>query len=432
MNCNKCNDISLSLSFNEECNETLFAEFANHIAKCPECKTQHEANMQIVSLIQEDVTQPNSAYPLLRIAAVLITTITAAIAFIILTRSISVTDEWAFVGLDAANSRSLPNLKVIPTEMAWRHQLHNSGGYAKPLVRKDIVIVTVREMQSGSTFIEAYETTSGELRWKVPFNAGTPNKTKGFQDRFIRGNKLYISNGENCAIHDFATGKTVGILNSPMEAVGWGYLSADNQGNIVGASADGKKLFLLSSKNHSVKWVIDANISAGQPAIAKNSVYYCTDDHNLISTDIKTGLVLWRKKISAAGTVSKIIVNRESGIALTDLNETFSFNTRNGNIKWDKEISGIYNSGIALGQDTIYIDGGKRSISLLTGTENLRHITNTQVSCSPPLLAGKELIESSKLSSVVAACEGIIMAGKQFFTVSGGHLIAFNADAIKQ
>lgn len=333
---------------------------------------------------------------------------------------------WHFVGFDAGNSRHVPVLEQ-PGELLWRKPLHAAGGFAKPLAWKNLVIVSVKGEKNSSSSIEGYDASTGGLVWKVPFNEGAPNRNKSSSDRFLQDGKLYVSNGSVCMTLDAATGKILARINPPAGVKGWSYLSSDRKG-LIGSSSDNRTLFKIDAETGKVLWTSAIAGSMGQPAIRGHTLYCHTDQGELLAMDTRKGLRLWSKALPEGRAASRLYVNNEWGVAVTEQNDAIVFRTSDGSVAWSKTVPGLFTSGLALGMDTLYIDGGKTALALGTGESRVSE-ADTLGRCAPPVLAGNQVIESFRLNSVLAACEGIILAGSRFFTVSDGYLMAFSVVA---
>jgi len=336
---------------------------------------------------------------------------------------------WHFVGFDAGNTRHVP-MTEQPGQLIWRQPLHAFGGFAKPLAWKNLVLVSASGSKSAPSFIEAYEAATGQLVWKTGFEEGAINRDKSVSDRFIQNSRLFIVNGASCLSLDAFTGRDLRRIDPPPGVSGWSFLSSDKKG-LIGASSDGRTLFKMDPETGKNVWTTALAGDAGAPAIQGARLFCLTDKGELAALDTRNGSVIWTKRLEAGQGRSRIHANGRWGIAVTEKDEAAVFDLETGAMAWERGIPGIYTSGLALGSDTLYLDGGKSALDLATGTEVVRGAADSLGRCSPPVLAGDRIIETFSLVSALPACEGVIMAGRRFFTVSNGFLLAFTAVELK-
>jgi hypothetical protein len=145
-----------------------------------------------------------------------------------------------------------------------------------------------------------------------------------------------------------------------------------------------------------------------------------------LALDTRTGKTEWSLNSTNRSARSQLHVNRDWGVLVTDRDEVAAFSPEQGRLLWNRTLAGSYSGGLALGGDTLYLEGGLAAVALKTGESLRREAQDTLGHCAPPVLAGSRMIEAFKLVPAFQSCEGVILADRRFFAISRGYLLAFN------
>jgi outer membrane protein assembly factor BamB len=168
-----------------------------------------------------------------------------------------------------------------------------------------------------------------------------------------------------------------------------------------------------------------------------------TDRGTLVALNAATGDELWRAEASAPLGRASLHARADRGVVLADSGELMVFSAATGGTIWKKRLSEPVLPGLAVSDDAIYLQGGSRALALADGFTLWYQDSKTGAGCSPPTVAGGELLASpgpergglAFLSSAgqtlgvvdqaaANSCDGAIVSQGRIFTVGGGQLLA--------
>jgi outer membrane protein assembly factor BamB len=204
-------------------------------------------------------------------------------------------------------------------QVLWRHNLQDTYGEdtlwwdlgTSPVLTNEHVVVAV--MQSGFSYLAAFDKATGKLAWKqdrlleAPREAAqsysTPVVTE-HQGRQI----LVVLGADHVTAHDAATGAEiwrVGGLNPEGQEFFRSIASpVIEQGIVVAPYARGKTITAIRlggkgdvTKTH-VAWTRDGiGADVPTPAAVDGKVYLCMDKGEVACLDIQTGKTLWQGQV---------------------------------------------------------------------------------------------------------------------------------------
>ena len=246
-------------------------------------------------------------------------------------------------------SGELACLEITRGEVVWKTNLQERFGEdtlwwdlgTSPVLTEQAVIVAV--MQSGPSYLVAFDRQSGELRWKHERMLGAPEEAAqsystplvlaGDKGRGEPAEMLVVLGADHVTAHDAADGRElwrVGGLNpegnkffrsiaSPV-AVGDLVVAPYARGNTITAIRRGGKGDVTGSH---VAWTRkDLGADVPTPAAQAGRVVVCTDKGRVVGLDAPTGTTLWEEELpknrnaySSSPVIAgdRVIVTREDG-----------------------------------------------------------------------------------------------------------------------
>ncbi len=203
--------------------------------------------------------------------------------------------------------------------------------------------VVVAVMQTGPSYLVAFERTTGELLWKherlldAPEEAAqsysTPLVAQGDRDRGEPEEVLFVLGADHVTAHDAATGGElwrVGGLNPKRNGYFRSIASPVLAGDLVVAPyARGSSLTAIRRGGRGdvtgshVAWIrTDLGADVPTPAVKQGRIVVCTDKGVVEGVDAATGRTVWRKELaknrhaySSSPVIvdGRVMVTREDG-----------------------------------------------------------------------------------------------------------------------
>jgi outer membrane protein assembly factor BamB len=226
-------------------------------------------------------------------------------------------------------------------KLLWQHNLQDQFGQdtlwwdlgTSPVVTEKAVVVAV--MQTGPSYLVAYDKVTGKQLWKQDRNLDAPSEAAQSYSTpvVVRDGSqetLVVLGADHVTAHDAETGKEtwrVGGLNPTRHQYFRSIASAVvADGVVIAPYARGASITAIGLKGDKagkVLWSLD-KLGADVPTpIAKGGrVYVCTDKGKLACLDIQTGKEIWtgdvkpnRNAFSASPILAdgKIYMTREDG-----------------------------------------------------------------------------------------------------------------------
>jgi len=229
-------------------------------------------------------------------------------------------------------------------KVLWQHNLQELYGAdtlwwdlgTSPVLTKDSVVVAV--MQSGPSYLAAFDKKTGEETWKQDRNLGAPDEAaQSYSTPVVvndgRQEIIVVLGADHVTAHQASDGKElwrVGGLNPTGQRFFRSIASAVvADGIVVAPYARGATLTAIRlgghgdvTKSHVVWSKNNLGADVPTPAALDGKVYLCTDKGGLSCLDIHTGDVLWsgqpeknRHAFSASPVIAdgKIYITREDG-----------------------------------------------------------------------------------------------------------------------
>jgi outer membrane protein assembly factor BamB len=200
-------------------------------------------------------------------------------------------------------------------ELAWKHNLQKDYGEdtlwwdlgTSPVLTKDAVVVAV--MQTGPSYLVAFEKNSGGLKWKQDRNLDAPEEAaQAYSTPVVfthEGEEQFVVLGaDHCTGHRAADGKElwrVGGLNpthhryfrsisGPVVESGMVIAPYARGATVTGIKLGGKGDV---TKTH-VAWTRDdLGADVPTPAAADGKAYICSDKGKVTCIDVLTGKNVW-------------------------------------------------------------------------------------------------------------------------------------------
>jgi outer membrane protein assembly factor BamB len=229
-------------------------------------------------------------------------------------------------------------------KIVWQHNLQELFGAdtlwwdlgTSPVLTRDNVVVAV--MQSGPSYLVAFNKDSGKQAWKQDRNLGAPREAaQSYSTPVVvtdKGREIIVALGaDHVTAHDAASGAELwraGGLN-PTDQEFFRSIASPVvlDGIVVAPYARGNSLTAIRlggtgdvTKSH-VLWTKDKlGADVPTPAAVDGKVYLCTDRGQLSCLDVQTGNVLGsgetethRKAFSSSPVIAggKIYMTREDG-----------------------------------------------------------------------------------------------------------------------
>jgi len=441
-------------------------DFEEHLLTCPSCHAELARARETLASLKDN---PDAAVPahladrilaagrselrgrrsrrrLLGIAAsVAAAGIAAFITWSVWRRPADRCTCWRFVGRDAGNSRTVQvEGGCVPERVLWERNLQGLRSAYRPLAWKDLVIVgtgPILQGRSGGGLI-ALDAESGRVSWSRSFSSGDFYKAKGFPDRCIQSGRIYLTDGERCIVIEAAAGRQLASLKPPEEAEGWGYLSASGP-RLYGAARDGRTVFCIEAASGRVVWCRSVEGAVFVPALCDERVYLYTDRGTVAALDAFSGALVWSHGAVTSAGKGTVHARGERAVVLTKRGEILAFGAQSGEIAWRREVPGAFYSGLALGDEAVYVLAGSLALDLTDGRVLWRRPGKINGMCSAPTLAGEHVLaaagnEFGSLSvydlsgeligtlenAACWACDGVIVSKRRAYTVGGGRVLA--------
>lgn len=354
---------------------------------------------------------------------------------------------WRFVAGDAGNCRrgDLPAGEAAG-RLAWQAPVSGPVGAYKPLAWGDLVVVGAgpadRRRRAGGRLL-AFEASTGRPLWRREFSSGDFYKHKGLPDRCIQDGKLYVADGARCLVLDAATGRDLARLAPPPGAAGWRYLSADRE-RLYGTGGDGRTVFCLRAADGRPLWTRRPGGAVFMPALADGRLYLHTDRGSLLALEARSGAQVWRRDCAVPGGRASLHAGGGRLLLLGEAGQVLACRAADGSRLWSARAPGAFLSGLAMGDEAVYLLGGSAALALDNGRSLWPRGGRSSGPCSPPAVAGGRVLaaglaggEVDVLSAAGAvlervtdapaqSCEGVIVSGGRVFTVGGGRLVAMS------
>jgi outer membrane protein assembly factor BamB len=172
--------------------------------------------------------------------------------------------------------------------------------------------------------------------------------------------------------------------------------------------------------------------------------YFHTNKGEVAALEVKSGNERWRKNLIGSDCKSSLHVRGDKVAILTEGNELTMLCASSGTVAWRRKIEGVFNGGLAMNDQALYIMGGTQSIDMSTGRTLWDKSDQVHGICSAPTLfndlvlaaagphagdlnifdATGRLVSKVK-NAAFQACDGAIVLKGKIFTIGGGHLLAF-------
>jgi outer membrane protein assembly factor BamB len=251
-------------------------------------------------------------------------------------------------------------------KVLWHENLQDKYGEdtlwwdlgTSPVLTKNAVVVAV--MQSGPSYLVAFDKQSGKVAWKQDRNLDAPEEAaQSYSTPVVleyNGQQIIVCLGaDHVTCHDAATGKElwrVGGLNPTNHKFFRSIASAVVDSNVVVAPyARGATLTAIKlggsgdvTKSHVLWTKDDLGADVPTPAAQDGKAYVCTDKGELSCVDIPTGNILWkvaaeknRNAYSSSPVLAgdKVYLTREDG-------KTFVVDTTTHKIIAENELDGEF------------------------------------------------------------------------------------------
>lgn len=469
MDCSRAFDLTSVAALGELRGPEL-AGFKRHLSMCPSCRAEFARAREILAGLKD---KPDAAVPahlvdrilaagrrelkasrVRRRARVAASVVAAGILLCLgwwLRRPPAAKCTcWRFVGRDAGNSRTVRvEDGCFPERILWERALHGPRGVYKPLAWKDLVIVGTGPMpqgHSGGSLI-ALDAEGGRVRWSREFSSGDLYKAKGFPDRCIQSDQLCLTDGERCMVLEAATGEQVASLKPPSGVEGWGYLAASGP-RLYGAARDGRTVFCLDAVSGRVIWCRAIKGSVFVPALCDERLYLHIDNGAVVALDALDGTPVWRRDAATKGGRGTVHAGGDQVVVLTEKGETVAFGARRGEVLWSRKVRGTFHSGLALGDEAVYLLAGSLALDVNSGRTMWRRSGTTSGICSAPTLVGAHvLVAAGREFGVLSvydvsgellatledsarwACDGVIVSRRRAYTVGGRRILALGCAA---
>ncbi|QCW03018.1 PQQ-binding-like beta-propeller repeat protein [Natrinema pallidum] len=300
------------------------------------------------------------------------------------------TDEsyaWPTGGADRRNSRAIPD-GVAPREdptVDWRVDLESAAAAADPVVTDGTVLATT------GTDVVAFDRASGDRRWSIdPDNEahtyrGAPTVYKEL---------AYLSEVNTVVARDLESGEIE--WSEAFEAtIGRGSLLVTDDGdNGRVFTAGGNALHALDAGTGERLWEQEL-LGTPEYSLAKYTdyVYVVTDGGELYAVD-EWGTVQWRRTVEAgirSGPAVRSLDHggSEWGIAVVGGDGTVVYFGPDGARRWEAELGGFGDDGIAIAHGTVLARSGSRVFALDPADGNVRWRLDLGESASnPPIIVG--------------------------------------------
>lgn len=208
---------------------------------------------------------------------------------------------------------------------------------SSPVLTKNCVVVTV--MQSGPSYLVAFDKASGKEIWKADRNLDAPSEAaQSYTTPVLVTDEsgketVYVLGADHITAHDGATGKElwrVGGLNPTRHGYFRSIASPVISGEIlVGPYARGSSLTAVRlggkgdvTKTHVAWFKDDLGADVPTPAAKDGRIYVCTDRGEVACLDAASGKQIWKEKVEPNRNAfssspilagDKIYVTREDG-----------------------------------------------------------------------------------------------------------------------
>jgi outer membrane protein assembly factor BamB len=461
----------------------LAAALAQHVAACASCRSEYEALADTLRLVADADMRPLGPEETKRVLAparralaatprrqrlrrVLARVATAAAMLLgagVLWMTRDVGPEtgdcrcWRFVQGDPGNARRVDvGALRLAAQTLWSQPVHGTPGGYKPLAWQEVVVVSGaaaeidgRASASSAAWlrkqggeVRAFEAATGRERWRRAFPSGDLYKGKEFPDRCIVNGRLYLTDGAQCLVLDLATGSDLARLDPPAGARGWSYLTAEGD-RLYGAARDGRTLFCLEAAKGRVRWTRALDAPEYVPALAAGRLFVHAEDGAVFALDAATGRDLWRREVPDLLGRSSVHARGKRLFVVTQKDEVLALRTRDGGYLWRQRVPGAYASGLALGDEAVYTQGGAVTLALADGRVLRAPAGPVSGVCAAPTVAGSHVLAPGgpqagrlsllNLAGAVAfhldhvaqrACDGAIVANGRVYLVGDDHLVA--------
>ena len=353
--------------------------------------------------------------------------------------------QWCFVAGDSGNSRHIDTSTLqVPNQILWEQLVGGEAGAYKPLVWEDSILVGVlpaSKQKVGGSLV-AYSAADGQQRWRRDFTSGDFFKARNFPDRCIHSNRLYVTDGTQCLVLDTATGRVDSSFDPPAPAQGWRYLAAQGS-SLFGVSRDGRTVFCVDAGTGAARWQYATAAPTHLPALHAGRLILHTRTGTVLALHAGTGEELWRQEHPALTAEASVHAHGDGVLVVSERDEILALRAANGERLWSRRLPGAFASGLALGDQAVYLLGGSVACSLADGKTIWRQAGLLKGLCSAPTLAGERVLTSAgnrfgSLNVLAAsgevlgamaeaakwACEGAVIGGGRIFTIGGGRLMA--------
>ncbi|MDP7014555.1 MAG: PQQ-binding-like beta-propeller repeat protein [Pirellulaceae bacterium] len=198
-------------------------------------------------------------------------------------------------------------------ESVWQKNIQKEYGAdtlwwdlgTSPVLTKKHVVVAV--MQTGGSYLAAFDKATGEVAWKQARELNAPGESaQSYTTPLVisNGDKelLIVLGADHVTAHDAATGKQIWVAGdlNPSGARNWRSISSPviSDGFVIAPYARGRSLTAIRlggkgdvTKSH-VVWEEGPSADVPTPVAAHGKVFVCTDRGSVMVKDIKTGKAL--------------------------------------------------------------------------------------------------------------------------------------------
>ena len=349
---------------------------------------------------------------------------------------------WCFVEYDAGNSRhSLGTTPCAPDDLLWQTSLPDNASLYKPLAWNKFIIAGTGN--TGDAALCAYDAATGNPAWRTALPSGDYFKNRRFPDRCIVSRKLYVTNGRECMVLDPADGRITGAFAPPSSSWGWSYLAADKE-RVYGLSSDGRRLFALGRESGKPLWTKTFESQVQVPAVAGGFVLCHEKKGRLTAVATATGQCLWQAENTGIIGTSTVHAYGRYAAVLGDNDRIALFDIATGKMAWTKDVTAASQSGVAMGEDALYLRNGSAAFNLATGNKEWDLEESGANLCASPTIVGNQVLSltgsglgtfklldasggilKSLKNSDAGICGGAIVLGGQFFAVGSSRIQAF-------
>ena len=254
------------------------------------------------------------------------------------------------------------------TEILWKFDTEfNKNEFSS----SGVIIDTILYTTTSNGIIYAFDTNTGELKWKKPIGE-KPTKPISNED------EIFVGHSEGISIIDTqGTIKRIStkneIISSPIIAENM-IIFGDNVGNVYSYSINEKK------EKWSIEFSDEIYIASGY-----DENIYLASGNNCYSICLKDQKIIWQFNSSGMITSSPVFKNGKVFFASWD-NKVYALNAKNGNQIWKYEAGWGFDTSPILSDDTLYIgcnDNNLYALNVLDGTSKWIFSTKAGIHSAP-------------------------------------------------